>query len=161
MRIPVIASGGFASANGLVAALALGAEGINMGTRFMCTQEAPVHDRVKQAIVSNTEFDTALILRSLKNTSRVARTPLSELVLEMEREGATIEQIGPVIAGAKGRRVYEEGDVDSGIWTVGMVQALIDDIPTCEALVTRIMAQAEALISNRLAGLLGRHALMA
>ncbi|MCD0501458.1 nitronate monooxygenase family protein [Bordetella petrii] len=155
LDIPVIASGGFGSAAGLVAALALGAEGINMGTRFMCTAESPVHMNVKQAIVANTEFDTCLILRSLRNTSRVARTPLSESVAAMERAGATIEELGPKVAGAKGRRVYEEGDVDSGIWTVGLVQALIHDIPTCAELVGRIVAGAEQLIAGRLARLAG------
>ncbi|WP_459617342.1 NAD(P)H-dependent flavin oxidoreductase [Bordetella sp. 2513F-2] len=153
LRIPVIASGGFGSAAGLVAALALGAEGINMGTRFMCTVESPVHMNIKQAIVANTEFDTCLILRSLRNTSRVARTPLSESVIAMERGGATIEEIGPRVAGVKGRRAYEEGDVDGGIWTVGMVQALIHDIPTCAELVARIMSGAESLITGRLAQL--------
>jgi NAD(P)H-dependent flavin oxidoreductase YrpB (nitropropane dioxygenase family) len=158
VKIPVIASGGFGSAAGLVAALALGAEGINMGTRFMCTQESPVHEKVKQAIVANTEFDTCLILRSLRNSSRVARTPLSESVVAMERAGATIEEIGPKVAGAKGRRVYEEGDVNSGIWTVGLVQALIHDIPSCAELIARIVAEAEDLISNRLARFAGMHA---
>jgi nitronate monooxygenase len=152
--IPVIASGGFGDARGLVAALALGAEGINMGTRFMCTQESPVHDNIKRTIVASTETDTCLILRSLRNSSRVARTALAQSVIDMEKDGAGIAQIGPKVAGGKGRRVYEEGDVEEGIWTVGMVQGLIDDVPTCADLVRRIVSQAESLVRDRLCGLL-------
>jgi NADH:quinone reductase (non-electrogenic) len=155
--IPVIASGGFGDGRGLVAALALGAEGINMGTRFMCTQESPVHMNVKRAIVANTEADTCLILRSLRNSSRVARTQLAETVIAMEKAGAGIAELGPKVAGAKGRGVYEAGDIEGGIWTVGLVQGLIDDIPTCKALVRRIVDEAEDLISARLAGLLRHH----
>lgn len=151
VTIPVIASGGFGDGRGLVAALALGAEGINMGTRFMCTQEAPVHKNIKQAIVNNTENDTSLILRSLRNSSRVARTDLSENIVAMEKTGATIQEIGPKVAGAKGRAVYENGDVEGGIWTVGMVQGLINDIPTCAELVHRIVLDAEKIIQTRLA----------
>ncbi|AOB31157.1 nitronate monooxygenase [Bordetella sp. H567] len=152
--IPVIASGGFGDARGLVAALALGAEAINMGTRFMCTRESPVHENIKRTIVANTEADTCLILRSLRNSSRVARTALARSVIEMEKAGAGIDQIGPKVAGAKGRRVYEEGDAEEGIWTVGMVQGLIHDIPTCQELVSRIMSEAESLVRVRLHGLM-------
>ncbi|OZI31266.1 nitronate monooxygenase [Bordetella genomosp. 10] len=151
--IPVIASGGFGDGRGLVAALALGAEGINMGTRFMCTRESPVHDNIKQTIVANSEADTILILRSLRNSSRVARTALARSVVEMEQAGLGIAEIGPKVAGGKGRRVYEEGDVEEGIWTVGMVQGLIDDVPTCAELVARIMRQAEGLVRERLPAL--------
>ena len=151
VTIPVIASGGFGDGRGLVAALALGAEGINMGTRFMCTQEAPVHEKIKRAIVDNTENDTSLILRSLRNSSRVARTDLSLSIVEMEKMGATIQEIGPKVAGAKGRGVYEHGDVEGGIWTVGMVQGLINDIPSCAELVQRIIHDAEHIIQKRLA----------
>ncbi|ANN80507.1 nitronate monooxygenase [Bordetella flabilis] len=154
VSIPVIASGGFGDARGLVAALALGAEGINMGTRFMCTQESPVHDNIKRTIVGSTETDTCLILRSLRNSSRVARTALAQSVIDMEKDGAGIAQIGPKVAGGKGRRVYEQGDVEEGIWTVGMVQGLIDDVPTCADLVRRIVSQAEVLVRDRLCGLL-------
>jgi len=153
VTIPVIASGGFGDGRGLVAALALGAEGINMGTRFMCTQEAPVHENIKRAIVNNTENDTALILRSLRNSSRVARTELAESIVQMEMRGATIQEIGPKVAGAKGRSVYEKGDIEGGIWTVGMVQGLIHDIPTCADLVHRIVLDAENIIQMRLADL--------
>lgn len=155
VRIPVIASGGFGDGRGLVAALALGAEGINMGTRFMCTRESPVHDNIKRAIVNNTEADTCLILRSLRNSSRVARTALAQSVIDMEKAGAGIDRIGPAVAGAKGRRVYEEGDAEAGIWTVGMVQGLIHDIPTCAELVRRIVSEAEVLVNERLSRLVG------
>jgi NADH:quinone reductase (non-electrogenic) len=146
LSIPVIASGGFSDGKGLVAALALGAEGINMGTRFMCTQESPAHLNIKQAIVDNAETDTALILRSLRNSSRVARTQLAQSILDMEKSGASIEEIGPKVSGAKGRRVYEEGDI----------QGLIHDIPTCAVLVRRIVDEAEAIIEQRLMALTGR-----
>jgi NAD(P)H-dependent flavin oxidoreductase YrpB (nitropropane dioxygenase family) len=157
VSIPVLASGGFGDGRGLVAALALGAEGINMGTRFMCTHESPVHDKVKQTIVGNSEYDTCLILRSLRNSSRVARTELALSVIAMEKAGAGIQEIGPKVAGGKGRGVYEQGDVEGGIWTVGLVQGLIADVPTCDQLVRRIVAQAESLIADRL----GRIAAMA
>lgn len=157
LKIPVIASGGFTDGRSLVAALALGAEGINMGTRFMCTKESPVHDSVKQTIVNNSETDTRLILRTLRNSSRVARNVASEKVIAMEREGLTIKEIGPIVAGAKGRQVYEEGMLDSGIWTVGLAQSLIHDIPSCRELLERIVSDAEAIISDRLGSFLPRH----
>ena len=150
LSIPVIASGGFGDGKGLVAALALGAEGINMGTRFMCTKEAPVHDNIKRAIVVGTETDTTLILRSLRNSSRVARTELAQSIIEMEKAGMGIDQIGPRVSGIKGRGVYEQGDTEGGIWTVGMVQGLIHDIPSCAELVKRIVADAEKIIQDRL-----------
>jgi len=154
VTIPVIASGGFGDGRGLVAALAMGAEGINMGTRFMCTQESPAHLGIKEAITRSSEMDTRLILRSLRNTSRVWRNGLSGQVVDLEKSGAGIDQIGPLVAGSKGRGVYENGDVEGGIWTVGMVQGLIDDIPTCADLVSRIVDDAHALISGRLASLI-------
>ena len=155
LKIPVVASGGFGDGRGLVAALALGAEAINMGTRFMCTVESPVHDKIKKAIVEQTEHDTCLILRSLRNSSRVSKSALALSVIEMEKSGATINEIGPKVAGVKGRAVYEGGDVEGGIWTVGQVQGIIHDIPTCEVLVTRIVQEAEHLIRERLARLCG------
>jgi nitronate monooxygenase len=127
-----------------------------MGTRFMCTQESPAHLNIKQAIVDNAETDTALILRSLRNSSRVARTQLAQSIIDMEKAGATIQEIGPKIAGVKGRKVYEEGDIEGGIWTVGMVQGLIHDIPTCAVLVRRIVDEAESIIEQRLMKLTGR-----
>ena len=150
LKIPVIASGGFSDGKGLVAALALGAEGINMGTRFMCTKESMIHENVKNAIVAGAETDTCLILRSLKNSSRVAKTELALSVIAMEKEGAGIDQLAPKVAGAKGRGVYEEGNVEGGIWTVGMVQGLIEDIPSCQELIGSIISEAESIITKRL-----------
>lgn len=153
LRVPVIACGGFCDGRGLIAALALGAEGIAMGTRFMCTQEAPVHDKIKNAIVDNTEEDTRLILRSLRNTSRVARSACADEVISLERVGAGIDVLGPRVAGAKGRSVLEGGDLEHGIWTVGMVQGLIHDIPSCGELMERLVREAEDVVHGRLAQL--------
>lgn len=150
LRIPILASGGFGDGRGLAAALALGAEGINMGTRFMCTVESPVHENVKKAIVERDESETNIILRSLRNSSRVAKNAISDEVVAMERAGMTIAEIGPKVSGAKGRRVYEDGDVHEGIWTAGLVQGLINDIPTCRDLIDRIVNEAETLIRDRL-----------
>lgn len=150
ISIPIIASGGFAEARGLVAALALGCEGINMGTRFMATKEAPIHQKVKEAIVGADERSTALILRSLKNTSRVFGNSVARKAIEMEREGKGIDEIGPYIAGKKGRVVYETGDLEHGIWSAGTSMGLIKDIPTCKELVARIVGEAEAIIKARL-----------
>jgi nitronate monooxygenase len=150
VTIPMIASGGFADARGLVAALALGADGINMGTRFMCTEEAPIHRRIKEQIVAASERETELIFRTLRNTARVARNAVSLEVVEREREGVQFEDIRHLVAGARGRKVFEDGDPDHGIWTAGMCQGLIDDIPTVGELVHRIVDEARALISGRL-----------
>ena len=155
LKIPMIASGGFGDGRGLVAALALGAEGINMGTRFMATKESPIHEVVKQQIVANDERATDLIFRTMRNTSRVAKNSISQKVVEMEREGATFEDIRELVAGARGRLVYEEGDPERGVWSAGMVQGLIYDIPSCEELIHRIVADAEAIIGKRLAGMMG------
>jgi NADH:quinone reductase (non-electrogenic) len=156
LKIPMIASGGFGDGRGLVAALALGAEGINMGTRFMATVESPIHETVKQQIVANDERATDLIFRTMRNTSRVARNEISQKVVEMERAGAQFEDIRELVAGARGRLVYEQGDVDIGVWSAGQVQGLIHDIPTCAELIGRIVADAEAIIGSRLAGMMGR-----
>ena len=154
VSIPMIASGGFGDARGLVAALALGADGINMGTRFMCTVESPIHQRVKERIVANDERATDLILRTLRNTSRVARNAVSQEVVAIESKGgATIEDLRHLVGGQRGKVVYEEGDPDFGIWSAGMVQGLIHDIPTCAELVSRIVREAEAIIARRLAGM--------
>jgi nitronate monooxygenase len=151
VRIPMIASGGFGDARGLVAALALGAEGINMGTRFMCTVESPIHQRVKEQIVANDERATDLILRTLRNTSRVARNEVSQKVVAIERQGgATIDDLRDLVAGQRGKVVYEQGDPEFGIWSAGMVQGLIHDIPTCAQLVSRIVREAEEIIASRL-----------
>ncbi|WP_036507200.1 NAD(P)H-dependent flavin oxidoreductase [Nocardia aobensis] len=153
LEIPVIASGGFADARGLVAALALGADGINMGTRFLCTEESPVHRKVKEQIVAHTERDTQLIFRTMNNTARVAANEISRKVVEIEAAGGKFEDVRDLVAGARGRRVFDEGDLDAGIWSAGQVQGLIDDIPTCAELISRIVDEAEALINSRLGSL--------
>jgi len=154
VTIPMVASGGFADGRGLVAALALGADGINMGTRFLCTEEAPIHRRVKEQIVAATERDTELIFRTLRNTARVARNAVSKEVVAIERRGgATFDDIRHLVAGARGRKVFEDGDADFGIWTSGMCQGLIDDIPPVHEVVERIVRDAEELIAGRLAGI--------
>ncbi|MBA8960004.1 nitronate monooxygenase [Rhodococcus percolatus] len=151
LTIPVIASGGIADARGLVAALALGADGVNMGTRFMCTVESPVAHAVKEQIVANTECDTELIFRSLRNTARVASNAISAEVVDIECRGCEFADIQHLVAGARGRTVFEVGDLDAGIWTAGQSQGLIDDIPTVRELVTRMVAEAESIITGRLA----------
>jgi nitronate monooxygenase len=152
LQIPIVASGGIGDARGLVAALALGADAVNMGTRFLCTQESPIHDAVKQQIVANDELSTDLIFRTLHNTARVARNAVSQEVLEIEARGGTFEEVRDLVAGARGRRVYEEGDPDLGIWSAGQVQGLIHDVPTCAELVERMVREAEEIISERLSG---------
>ncbi|MFP4003389.1 MAG: NAD(P)H-dependent flavin oxidoreductase [Alphaproteobacteria bacterium] len=156
VTIPIIASGGFGDARGMVAALALGADGINMGTRFMCTAEAPVHEAVKQQIVANDERATELIFRTLRNTARVAKNAVSGEVVAKEREGATIDDIAHLVSGKRGRVVFEEGDPDYGVWSAGQVQGLIHDIPTCAELVARIVREAGEIIAGRLSGMLAR-----
>ncbi|MFN9355388.1 MAG: NAD(P)H-dependent flavin oxidoreductase [Alphaproteobacteria bacterium] len=151
VKITMISSGCFADARGLVAALALGAEGINMGTRFMCTVESPIHEKVKQQIVANDERATDLIVRTLHNTARVAKIAVSQEVVAIERKGgAKIEDVAHLVSGQRGKVVYEQGDPDHGIWSAGMVQGLINDIPTCKDLVDRIVREAEEIIRNRL-----------
>lgn len=144
---PIIASGGMADGRSLIAALALGADAVNMGTRFCATQEARIHPKVKQQIVDNTELDTVLVGRNLRNTARVARNAISEEVAKIQRDPATtFEDVKHLMAGAKARDlVLGQGDLDGGIWTSGQSQALIHDIPTCKELVDNIMAQAEAV----------------
>ena len=153
LKIPFLASGGLGDGRGLAAALALGADGINMGTRFMVTKEAPIHDNVKQRMIEATELDTALIYRSLRNTARVFKNSVAEQVVEIEaRPGQTkFEDIQPLVQGVKGRALFDDGDLDKGIWSAGMVVGLIDDNPSCEELVSRIVAEAEAIITGRLA----------
>jgi nitronate monooxygenase len=155
LKIPFLASGGLGDGRGLAAALAMGADGINMGTRFMVTKEAPIHDRVKQAMVEASELDTELIYRSLRNTARVFKNSIAEKVIEIESQsGETcFEDIQPLVAGTKGRELLEQGDLDHGIWSAGMVLGLIDDIPSCDELVTRIVSEAETIIRERLAEL--------
>jgi NADH:quinone reductase (non-electrogenic) len=155
VKIPMVASGGFADGRGLVAALALGADGINMGTRFCVTQEAPIHPAFKQRMVENDERATSLVFRTLHNTARVMRNEVSEKVVAIEQAGgATFDDVRELVAGKRGAAAMAEGDVDGGIWTAGMVQGLIDDIPTVAELVERIMRDAEAIIADRLAGMI-------
>ena len=149
--IPMIASGGFADARGLVAALALGADGINMGTRFMCTAESAIHQNVKEAIVAGSELDTEMIFRPLRNTARVASNAVSREVVEILNRGGQFEDVKDLVAGSRGVKVYEIGDLDAGIWSVGTAMGLIDDIPTVGELVGRIVDEAEELITGRLA----------
>lgn len=153
LDIPVIASGGFADGRGLVAALALGADGINMGSRFLCTVESPIHDRVKQAIVEQGEGATDLIFRLLGNTSRVARNEISKEVIEIERGGGVFEDIRELVSGQRGKLVYETGDLNAGVWSVGMVQGLIHDIPTVAELIGRIVEEVRAIVDERLGAL--------
>jgi NAD(P)H-dependent flavin oxidoreductase YrpB (nitropropane dioxygenase family) len=152
LKIPFLASGGLGDGRGLAAALAMGADGINMGTRFMVTKEAPIHDNVKQRMIEATELDTALIYRSFRNTARVFKNSVAEQVVEIEsRSGETkFEDIQPLVQGVKGRELFDSGDLDKGIWSAGMIVGLIDDNPTCEELISRIVAEAEDIISNRL-----------
>jgi nitronate monooxygenase len=153
VKIPMIASGGFGDARGLVAALALGAEGVNMGTRFMATVESPIHQKVKEQIVANDERQTNLIFRTMHNTARVAKNAVSDQVVAIERAGgAKFEDVKDLVAGARGKVVYEAGDPDYGIWSAGQVQGLIHDIPTCAELIGRMMREAEDIILNRPAG---------
>jgi nitronate monooxygenase len=154
LKIPFVASGGMADGRSLVAALALGAEGINMGTRFMATREAPIHDNVKKAIVEASELDTRLIMRSLRNTERVLMNEGVKRVLEIEREKGdtlTIDDIHDQVAGIY-PKVMTDGDMQAGAWSCGMVAGLIHDVPSCKELIDRIMAEADGLIHQRLAG---------
>jgi nitronate monooxygenase len=151
LKIPVIASGGIADARGLVAALALGCEGANMGTRFMATKEAPIHQKVKEALVANDERATDMIFRTMHNSSRVAKNKISQQVVEIEkRGGAKFEDVRDLVAGTRGGVVYDSGDTDYGIWSAGQTQGLIHDIPSCKELVERIVSEAQSIIRARL-----------
>jgi nitronate monooxygenase len=152
LEVPIIASGGIGDARGLVAALALGADAVNMGTRFMCTAESPIAEQVKQQIVANDERDTELIFRSFRNTARVAKNAISSKVVEIERAGGEFADVQELVSGQRGRVVFEQGDTDHGLWSAGQVQGLIHDIPSCAELVERMVTEAQALIDGRLAG---------
>jgi NADH:quinone reductase (non-electrogenic) len=155
ITIPMIASGGFGDGRGLVAALALGAEGINMGTRFCATVEAPIHDNVKQLLVDNDERGTNLIFRKLHNTARVGKNTVSEQVVEiLSRPNAVFEDVAHLVGGAKGRELLETGRLDAGLVWAGQVQGLIHDIPTVGDLIARIVREAESIIQGRLTGFL-------
>jgi len=160
LSVPFVSSGGMANGRSLVASLALGADGMNMGTRFIATQEAPVHENVKRALVAATELDTRLIMRPIRNTERVLSNAAVEQILQIEREKLEagvplqIDDIRHLVAGSENRRVLQEGKMDAGAWSCGMVAGLIHDIPTCRELLDAIMAEAEALIRERLSGML-------
>ncbi|MDP5071716.1 MAG: nitronate monooxygenase family protein [Congregibacter sp.] len=156
LEIPFVSSGGMADARSLVASLAMGAEGMNMGTRFLATKEAPVHENVKQAILKATELDTRLVMRPLRNTERVLNNPAVERILATEKargKELAFDDIAAEVAGVY-PRVMLDGDVDCGAWSCGMVAGLINDIPSCEELISRIMADAEQIIRQRLTGML-------
>lgn len=151
VTIPMLASGGFGDGRGLVAALALGAEGINMGTRFCATQEAPIHDRIKQLLVDQDERATNLIFRSLRNTGRVAKNSVSDKVVEILRNPeATFADVAHLVKGADGRTALETGDVDAGLVWAGQIQGLIHDVPSCAELLERIVSEARSIIDQRL-----------
>lgn len=155
VRIPLLASGGFGDGRGLAAALSLGAEGINMGTRFCATREAPIHDSVKQAYVENDERGSFLIFRQFKNTARVGRSAVAEeVVRRLSKPGAVFEDVRELVSGAAGRELLRSGDLSKGVFWAGMVQGLIHDIPSCEELIRRIVDDAEAIIRGRLAGMI-------
>lgn len=153
IKVPMLASGGIGDGRGLVAALALGAEGINMGTRFCATVEAPIHESVKQFLVRNDERATNLIFRKFNNTGRVAKNSVSdEVVRRLAVDGAVFDDVRPLVSGAQGRVALETGDLDAGLIWAGQVQGLIHDVPTCRELIERIMREAESIIAVRLRG---------
>ncbi len=155
LDIPVLASGGFGNGQGLVAALALGAEGINMGTRFVATREAPVHDNIKRAYVESSERDTRLLYRPLRNTARFLKNEVTEAVLQIERDKGQdlqFEDVRELVAGPRQREAWLEGNKDGGVITTGMVVGLIDDIPSCSELVERIVAEAAKIVERGLPG---------
>ena len=156
LEIPFVASGGQADARSLVASLAMGAEGINMGTRFIATKEAPVHENVKQAIVAASELDTALVMRPLRNTERVLKNAAVDRLIAKEKElgdAITFNDIHEEVAGVY-PKIMLEGEMDIGAWSCGMVAGLIHDIPSCQELIDRIMSEAEQILNQRLAGML-------
>jgi nitronate monooxygenase len=156
VKVPLLASGGIGDARGLVAALSLGAEGINMGTRFCATKEAPIHDNVKAAYLANDERGSNLIFRNLKNTARVGKNQVSdEVVRRLAEPGAVFEDVKELVAGLKGRELLQTGDMSKGIFWAGMIQGLIHDIPTCEELISRMVLEAEEIIGSRLARMVG------
>ncbi len=151
VKIPILASGGFGDGRGLAAALALGADGINMGTRFCATKEAPIHDNFKAAMVANDERATSLIFRTYRNTARVAKNGIAEAVRSAEAEGKPFTEVADLVKGTRGREGLASGDTERGIWSAGMIQGLIHDVPTCAELIGRIVADAGDIVRGRLA----------
>ena len=150
LKIPLMASGGIADARGLVAALALGCDGVNMGSRFLATKEAPIHETIKQLILESDERSTRLIFRTLKNTERVFDNSVARRIIEMEAAGKGIDEIGPVASGLKGRLVFEQGEREVGIWAVGACIGLIHDVPSVQELVSRMVRDASSIINEGL-----------
>jgi nitronate monooxygenase len=155
LRIPVVASGGIADGRGLAAALALGCDGVNMGTRFLATQEAPIHDGIKQKIVEMDENQTQIIFRSYRNTARVYKNSVSQKVAEIEAAGGGFEQVHEYVSGTNQEKAWTTGDIEAGMVTAGMSGAFVDDVPTCRELIQRIVADAEQIITQRLASMVG------
>ncbi|MGC5023865.1 MULTISPECIES: NAD(P)H-dependent flavin oxidoreductase [unclassified Tsukamurella] len=155
LSIPVIASGGIATGSGLAAALALGADAVNMGTRFMATVEAPIHQNVKDQIVANSERDTVLVFRNFHNTARVVRNTISEQIVEIgERPGASFDDVAELASGARGRaNVLTEGRMEDGMWWAGQTQGLVEEVDTVAAVVDKVVADAEEIMTRRLPGL--------
>jgi nitronate monooxygenase len=154
VKIPMLASGGFGDGRGLVAALALGADGINMGTRFCATREAPIHDNVKQAYVDNDERGSFLIFRKFRNTARVGKSEVSEeVVRRLSEPDAKFSDVQELVAGTAGRELLQTGDLSKGVFWAGMIQGLIHDIPTCQELIDRIISDAESILDQRLAAM--------
>jgi NAD(P)H-dependent flavin oxidoreductase YrpB (nitropropane dioxygenase family) len=156
LDIPIVASGGFGDGRGLVAALALGADAMNMGTRFVATKECPIHNNVKQALVDATERDTHLLMRTLRNTARFLRNDNTEKVLEIEgRGGATIDDIKVFMSGLEGRKMIETGDMNQGVFSAGQIIGMIHEIPTVQELFDQIVAEARDLMTRRLPAVVG------
>lgn len=156
LDIPVIACGGFSDGRGLAAALALGADAVSMGTRFLCTQEAQVHQNLKDKLVASTELDTQLIFRKFRNTARVFKNTVSVEVAEIEkRENSEFNDIAPLVSGKRGGELLETGDMEHGIWWAGISSGLVYDVPTIEQLVSRIVGDAEDIIKTRLLAITG------
>lgn len=156
LNIPVIASGGFADGRGLAAALAMGAVGVNMGTRFLVTQEAEIHEAVKQRLIAADETDTLLVMRTINNTERVLANEWARRVVEMESRGATLEELAPLLSGKNGFRAIMEGDTDGGLIATGQVTGLVHDVPSVAELVDRVVAQAAEIMSAKLPPMLRR-----
>ncbi|CAO3615554.1 unnamed protein product [Mucor fragilis] len=155
LDIPFVASGGIGDGRGLAAALALGAEGVNMGSRFMCTQEAPLHESIKQTMVEADERSTALVYRPFKNTARIFKNKIAMQVnLREKNPDVKFDDIAELVAGVRGKQVFINGDSDYGVWTAGQVLGLINDIPTCNVLVSRMVDEAESIIRDRLSNMI-------